>query len=251
VSTTYRIAEVARRSGFSPATLRYYEGIGLLPPAERTEAGYRLYDDHGLQRLAFIARAKQLGCTLEEIADLSTAWDGGRCGPVQDRLRALVAAKRSDAHDRVVELVALSAELGRAATALERHRPEGRCDDECGCTSDPAGATSVALTGKADRIDERPALSCTLEPGRMVDRLDHWHALLAHVERRRRLDDGVRLEFPSDVSLAELVGLVATEHDCCRFFAFAVTVDARGVGLEVRSSAEALPVVHALFGAAT
>jgi DNA-binding transcriptional MerR regulator len=250
VSTTFRIAEVARRSGFSPATLRYYEGIGLLPQSDRTEAGYRLYDDHALQRLAFIARAKQLGCTLEEIAGLSTAWDGGRCGPVQDRLRTLVAAKRSDAHDRIVELIGLATELERAATALEQHRPEGQCDDRCGCTSDPGGTTSVTLTAKADRVDERPALSCTLESGRMVDRLDHWHAVLAHVERRRPLDDGVRLEFTSGVPLSELVGLVAAEHDCCRFFAFAVTVDARGVGLEVRSSAEALPIVHALFGAA-
>jgi len=250
VSTTFRIAEVARRSGFSPATLRYYEGIGLLPQPDRTEAGYRLYDDHALERLAFIARAKQLGCTLEEIADLSTAWDGGRCGPVQDRLRTLVAVKRSDAHDRIVELIGLAAELERAATALEQHRPEGQCDDRCGCTSDSAGPTSVALTGKADRIDARSALSCTLEPGQIVDRLDHWQAVLAHVERRHPLDDGVRLEFTSGVSLTELVGLVAAEHDCCRFFAFAVTVDERGVGLEVRSSAEALPVVHALFGAA-
>jgi DNA-binding transcriptional MerR regulator len=250
VSTTYRIAEVARRSGFSPATLRYYEGIGLVPQPDRTEAGYRLYDDHALQRLAFIARAKQLGCTLEEIADLSTAWDGGRCGPVQDRLRALVAAKRSDTHDRIVELIGLATELERAATALEQHRPEGQCDDRCGCTSDPERTTSVALIGKADRVDERPALSCTLEPGRMVDRLDHWHAVLAHVEQRRPLDDGVRLELTSGVSLSELVGLVAAEHDCCRFFAFAVTVDERGIGLEVRSSAEALPIVHALFGAA-
>ena len=250
MSTTFRIAEVARRSGFSSATLRYYEGIGLLPQPVRTEAGYRLYDDHALQRLAFIARAKQLGCRLEEIADLSTAWDGGRCGPVQDRLRTLVAAKRSDAHDRIVELIGLAAELERAATALEQHRPAGQCDDRCGCTSDPAGTTAVALTDKAGRLDEGPAPSCTLESGRVVDRLDQWYAVLAHVGHRRPLDDGVRLEFTSGVSPTELVGLVAAEHDCCRFLAFAVTVDARGVGLEVRSSAEARPLVHALFGAA-
>lgn len=66
MSVTYQIAEVARRSGFSPSTLRYYEDIGLLPPAARTEGGYRAYDDGSLARLAFIARAKQLGCTLEQ-----------------------------------------------------------------------------------------------------------------------------------------------------------------------------------------
>ena len=79
----HRIADVARRSGFTPATLRYYEEIGLRPAPERSSGGYRIYDDRTLDRLAFIARAKQLGCTLEEIADLSITWDGGECGPIQ------------------------------------------------------------------------------------------------------------------------------------------------------------------------
>src|SRR5918998_6227435 len=93
MSTTYRIAGVAERSGFTPATLRYYEEIGLVQPTGRTDAGYRLYDDASLQRLRFIARAKQLGCSLDEIADLSAAWDGGRCAQVQERLRATVDTK--------------------------------------------------------------------------------------------------------------------------------------------------------------
>ena len=88
VSTSYKIKDVADRSGFSAATLRYYdEEIGLLPESTRTPAGYRVFDDCTLDRLAFIARAKRLGCTLDEIGDLTLAWDGGQCGPVQDRLR--------------------------------------------------------------------------------------------------------------------------------------------------------------------
>ncbi len=61
----YRIAGVAERAGFSSPTLRYYEQIGLLPVPERTPAGYRLYDERAIERLTFIARAEQLGCTLE------------------------------------------------------------------------------------------------------------------------------------------------------------------------------------------
>ena len=80
MTTAYRIKDVAARSGFSTATLRYYAKIGLLPQAVRTDTGYRLYDDRTLDRLSFITRAKQLGCTLDEIADLTTAWDGGRRG---------------------------------------------------------------------------------------------------------------------------------------------------------------------------
>ncbi|HUF99821.1 MAG TPA: MerR family transcriptional regulator, partial [Ilumatobacter sp.] len=91
--TGLKIKDVADASGFSANTLRYYEQIGLLPVSARTAAGYRMYDQRTLDRLAFIARAKQLGCTLEEITGLATAWDGGECGPIQDQLRRLVADK--------------------------------------------------------------------------------------------------------------------------------------------------------------
>src|SRR5262249_44497989 len=104
MGTTYKIAEVAARSGFTASTLRYYEELGLVPPAGRTTAGYRLYDDSTLARLAFISRAKQLGCTLDEITDLAVAWDGERCEPVQARLRELVAAKIVDAQERIAEM---------------------------------------------------------------------------------------------------------------------------------------------------
>ncbi len=56
-----------------------------------------MYDPRTLDRVAFIARAKQLGCNLEEIAALTTAWDGGQCGPIQDQLRQLVAEKAAAA----------------------------------------------------------------------------------------------------------------------------------------------------------
>src|SRR5689334_8155426 len=97
-----QIKEVAERSGFSAATLRYYEEIGLLPEPVRTPSGYRTYDDRALERLAFISRAKQLGCTLDEIADLTSAWEGGRCGPIQERLRRVVAEKLSAAQGQIV-----------------------------------------------------------------------------------------------------------------------------------------------------
>lgn len=70
-----------------------YEQIGLLPEASRTPAGYRMYDQRTLAWLAFIARAKQLGCSLDEIASLTRAWEGGQCGSIQDQLRQLVDGK--------------------------------------------------------------------------------------------------------------------------------------------------------------
>ena len=136
MSGRLKIKEVADASGFTAATLRYYEQIGLLPEASRNAAGYRMYDERTLERLAFIARAKQLGCSLEEIAGLTTAWDGGQCGPIQDQLRRLVAGKIAAAQQQIVELTRFTNELQHAAVALERHRPDGACDSDCGCVSD-------------------------------------------------------------------------------------------------------------------
>jgi len=50
MDATMRIAEVADRSGCSAATLRYYEEVDLLPPPQRTPAGYRVYDRSVLER---------------------------------------------------------------------------------------------------------------------------------------------------------------------------------------------------------
>ncbi len=148
-SRSYQIKDVAERSGFAPSTLRYYEQIGLLPPSLRTAAGYREYHEETIDRLAFIARAKQLGCSLDEIIDLTQAWTGGQCGPLQDRLRHVVAEKLAGAQQHIDELQAFAADLRRVAKSFDQHRPDGPCDTECGCVS---STDMVSVT-------PRPALS--------------------------------------------------------------------------------------------
>jgi MerR family transcriptional regulator, redox-sensitive transcriptional activator SoxR len=63
------ISEVARQIRLRPSAIRYYERIGLLPPAQRL-SGQRRYDPTVLYRLAIIQRARQLGFTLTEIRHL-------------------------------------------------------------------------------------------------------------------------------------------------------------------------------------
>lgn len=260
MTTTFQIAEVAQRSGFTPATLRYYEGIGLLAPAGRSDAGYRLYDETSLARLRFIARAKQLGCTLDEIAELAAAWDGDRCAGVQERLRSTVAAKIGDAHRQIVELTGLAAELQQAAAALSSDPVDGPCDDTCGCIADTSAEvsapahTAIPLIAKADSSlhpsigpDEVP-IACTLGAGDMSHRLDEWTALLSNVTARRSLDDGLRLEFPPGADVTEIARLAAAEQGCCRFFDFALVIDGSGMALEVHAPADAQTVLTALFG---
>ncbi len=255
MSTTLGITEVSRRSGFAPPTLRYYEQIGLLPAARRTEAGYRTYDESILGPLALIATAKMIGCSLQEIAELMPSWDEGRCGPVQDRLRDLAAAKRQDARHRIAELEAFSADLDRIEHTLGSRTADGPCDADCGClraaipTSAPVSSNQVSLR-KTAAVADGPAIACTLEPSQVPARVQEWTKLLNRVSRRAPIDAGIRLEFADEAPIADLVRLVAAEQTCCRFFEFAITVDGRGLGLEVRAPAEGQSILDALFGTA-
>jgi len=247
--STYTIGETSERSGFSASSLRYYDGIGLVQPASRTDSGYRLYDDDSLARLAFIARAKQLGCTLDEVADLVEIWDGQRCGPVQRRFHDLVSGKLRGAAAQIAELSEFATQLQAAAEQLSAEPVDGPCDADCACLStgpaEPAPTSAVKLGYKPVAVP----IACTLDPAAVPDRLAEWQAVFAAAESRFALDDGgLRIEFADTVDLGELARLIAAEQRCCTFFSFALTVDGRGTALEVRAPEGAAEIVADLFG---
>jgi DNA-binding transcriptional MerR regulator len=90
------VKEMAALTGVSPRTLRYYDSIGLLKPAQVTEAGYRLYDDAALERLHMIIVYRELGLSLNEISTILDAADYDRnrvlehqIGLMQEKVRKL------------------------------------------------------------------------------------------------------------------------------------------------------------------
>lgn len=69
-----QIGTIAEKSGVPPKTIRYYESIGLIRPAPRTEGGYRDFDDKDLQTLRFIQRARSLGFSVKDVDNLLALW---------------------------------------------------------------------------------------------------------------------------------------------------------------------------------
>ena len=68
------IGEAAKASGVSAKMIRYYEETGLIPEVGRTSAGYRTYTTTEVQMLRFVRRARDLGFTVERIAELLALW---------------------------------------------------------------------------------------------------------------------------------------------------------------------------------
>lgn len=72
------IGEAARLSGVSAKMVRHYESLGLLPHVARTDSGYRQYSEAEVHTLRFIRRARELGFSMEEIAELLGLWQNRR-----------------------------------------------------------------------------------------------------------------------------------------------------------------------------
>jgi DNA-binding transcriptional MerR regulator len=256
MSTTYRISEVAKRTGFSRPTIRYYEEIGLVPAPSRLTSGYRVYDDRSLDRLGFISRAKRLGLSLDEVRELAVIWDQDECAPVQKRLSGLVADRLTETHDRIAELVAFGAQLQAVAARLAGAPQPGPCDDACACAPAPAldKGAPVPLTRATPVPSGAPVdqpISCSLDAGAIAGQMDDWQALLGLVIGRAPVRDGISLSFsPEPAVAAEVARLAVAEHACCSFFDFTVRVSGGELHLEVRGPQEAQEIISALFGVA-
>ncbi len=124
-----KIGEVARLTGFSVKTLHYYEERGLISPAERSKAGYRLYGEEEVARLKFVKKAKLLGLTLKEIAELVELAAEGSGGKVIPRLEGILETHLKESERKMAELAGFRDSLLYYRNRLFEAGPA----EGCGC----------------------------------------------------------------------------------------------------------------------
>jgi DNA-binding transcriptional MerR regulator len=138
-----RISEVAEQLGVAPSTVRYYERIGLVPSPPRTASGYRTYDDEAAARLLFVTRAKRIGLTLEQIAEVLPIWDGVNCAATHEQITRLIELKKAEVQERIGELQRFAEQLDEVRVALDEAPPPAACLPDLSCCVPDAGVAAV------------------------------------------------------------------------------------------------------------
>ena len=124
-----QISEAARRAGVSAPTIRYYEEIGLLPKASRSEAGYRRYSETTVEELRFIRKAQALGFSLEEIKEILNLSRSGK-GPCEQVL-TLARQHVNAVEERIRQLQAFRDQLAADIGRWEREQTGVSCNGLC------------------------------------------------------------------------------------------------------------------------
>ena len=104
-----RIGQLKDQSQVPIKTIRYYEELGLIKAAQRTQGGFRLFAPAMLNRLAFIKRAQKLGLSLQEIGELLSIRDRGQspCQAVKHKLQSKISA----IDEQIAQLTLLKSQL--------------------------------------------------------------------------------------------------------------------------------------------
>jgi Cu(I)-responsive transcriptional regulator len=123
------IGSVAEATGLPAKTIRYYESIGLVGPAERSTGNYRLYGEREVMTLRFIERARRLGFSLKEVKELLALWHDRQRASADVRRLAQVQMRRLD--ERLAELGEMRRSLEHlVARCHGDHRPDCPILDE-------------------------------------------------------------------------------------------------------------------------
>lgn len=142
------IGQAAKFSGVSAKMIRYYEQIGLIPQAIRSDAGYRHYSASDVHSLRYIRRARDLGFSVEQISELLVLW--------RDRDRASADVKAM-ALSHVAGLKAKIAELQAMAQTLENlaNNCNGNDRPDCPIIADLAEPTAAPAVEQRSHVSHK------------------------------------------------------------------------------------------------
>lgn len=193
IKRTWRIGELAEATGITLRALRHYDRLGLLPPADRTDAGYRVYGESEMQRLYMIVALRELGLSLSEIGTSLDAMAGMDRATLID----VVERHRASVRSRLDEMQAMETHLVGLLNAL-------RSSDRPAITELRTILEAIAMHNKyytPEQLAELEARRTELGPEGMEKAQADWQELIAEVAAEK--DKGTD---PSDPRMQELAG---------------------------------------------
>jgi MerR family transcriptional regulator, copper efflux regulator len=225
-----RVAELAARAGVAASTVRFYERAGLLSPARRAKNGYRVFDKSALKQLAFIQRAKGIGMSLEDIAELVAVWPHSSCQSLQARMRVHLAGQISAIRLQRAELDTFERQLQTVLDRLSARDPgPERCGRACGCETD------LELGPDRTTADPEP-WGCSLSPDALASRIGQWQDVVAAAASVEDTSGSVRLTLPAEPDMiATVARLCLAETACCPQVRFRLEVTARHIVLTIEA----------------
>jgi DNA-binding transcriptional MerR regulator len=156
-----RIGQLARETGLTAKTLRFYEQAGLIRPARRTAAGYRLYEEGAVERLGLVRNAQDLGFSLDDVRMILDAGDAGKDPCVHTLALVDRQLDRLAVHEKRLRQLRkdLRSLRGKVSDGLGRTSPRGGL---CSCLTDgfaaPRHATRRSAPRPPTRKEERHVL---------------------------------------------------------------------------------------------
>ncbi|HWO99704.1 MAG TPA: MerR family transcriptional regulator [Methylococcus sp.] len=143
-----QVKGLAQRCGVSTDTIRYYTQIGLLRPARHPKTGYKLYSEKDVKRVDFVRRARYLGYTLQEIAQIFEEAERGKspCPLVRDLIQRHIFENRKRLDESMELQIRMERALAQWATM-----PDGVPDGDSICRLIESIETPSSLISKEEK----------------------------------------------------------------------------------------------------
>ncbi len=152
-----RIGAASRQAGLPTKTIRYYESVGLIEAARRTGGGYRNYDQRQVQTLRFIQRARGLGFSVRDVAELLALWRDRARHSAQ--VKTLAGRHLSEIDRKITELQGMRETL---VDLIERCHGDDRPD--CPILADLAGPEADPEAGPEAGHEVGPRIALKTDP---------------------------------------------------------------------------------------